>query len=210
VHQGYGLTEAAPVVTSTLGSSEVRPGSVGCALPGIRLRLVDEAGRTPEGGDPGEIEIAGANLFSGYWPEGADGPGEDGWWATGDVGFLDPSGDLYLVDRVKELVIVSGFNVYPVEVEDVIREVPGVTGAAVIGVADPDRGEAVVAYVRAPGADADEIGDAVRRHCSERLARFKQPARVEVVDELPVTGTGKVQKGRLRGRERRRAQELLG
>ena len=210
VHQGYGLTEAAPVVTSTLGSDEVRRGSVGCALPGIRLRLVDEAGRSPEGTDPGEIEIAGANLFSGYWPDGVDGPGVDGWWATGDVGFLDPSGDLFLVDRVKELVIVSGFNVYPVEVEEVIREVPGVTAAAVIGVADAERGEAVVAYVRAPGADAAEVADAVRRHCAARLARFKQPVRVEVVDELPVTVTGKVQKGRLRGRERRRAQELLG
>ena len=210
VHQGYGLTEAAPAVTSTLGSSRLQRGSVGCALPGIGLRLVDDAGRGPERGDPGEIEIAGANLFSGYWPDGAEAPGEDGWWATGDVGFLDPSGDLFLVDRLKELVIVSGFNVYPVEVEDVIREVPGVTGAAVIGVADPDRGEVVVAYVRAPGADADAIEDAVRRRCSERLAGFKQPARVEVVDELPVTVTGKVQKGRLRGRERRRAEGLLG
>ena len=120
VHQGYGLTEAAPVVTSTLCSGELQPGSVGAALPGIELRLVDEAGGAPEGDDPGEIEIRGANLFSGYWPDGADGPDDDGWWATGDVGFLDAAGDLFLVDRLKELVIVSGFNVYPVEVEDVV------------------------------------------------------------------------------------------
>ena len=209
VHQGYGLTEAAPVVTSTLCSRQLQPGSVGAALPGIGIRLVDEAGRTPEGEDPGEIQISGENLFSGYWPDGSGGPDADGWWSTGDVGFLDSSGDLFLVDRLKDLVIVSGFNVYPVEVEDVIREVDGVTEAAVIGVEDAVTGEAVVAYVRAPGADVAATRDAVRRHCEQRLARFKLPSRIEVVDELPLTVTGKVQKGRLRGLERRRTTGLL-
>lgn len=217
VHQGYGLTEAAPVVTSTLGSTDPEPGSVGTALPGIELRLVDEQGHPSEGEDPGEIEIRGDNLFSGYWPDGADGPDADGWWRTGDVGILVDDGDLVLVDRVRELVIVSGFNVYPVEVEDVIGEVPGVGEVAVIGVDDDETGEAVVAYVhRAPGtAGTDgeptdaELAEAVRRHCAERLARFKQPTRVEVVDDLPLTVTGKVQKGRLRGYERRRRLELL-
>ncbi|MFC4783126.1 class I adenylate-forming enzyme family protein [Nocardioides sp. MAHUQ-72] len=209
VHQGYGLTEASPVVTSTLCSERLQPGSVGAALPGIGLRLVDDAGRPAEGEDPGEIQIAGDNLFSGYWPDGAGGPDAEGWWSTGDVGLLDASGDLFLVDRVKDLVIVSGFNVYPVEVEEVIREVPGVTEAAVIGVADGTTGEAVVAYVRAPGADPAATVDAVRLHCGQRLARFKQPSRVEVVDELPLTATGKVQKGRLRGLERRRSLGLL-
>ncbi|MCW2773959.1 MAG: AMP-dependent synthetase and ligase [Nocardioides sp.] len=209
VHQGYGLTEASPVVTSTLCSVVPQVGSVGAALPGVEIRLVDESGRTPEGVDPGEIQIRGDNLFSGYWPDGAGGPDDEGWWSTGDVGFLDPSGDLFLVDRLKELVIVSGFNVYPVEVEDVIEEVDGVAEVAVIGVDDPLTGEAVVAYVRAPGADPDAIADAVRRHCDVRLARFKQPSRIEVVDELPKTVTGKVQKGRLRGIERRRTLGLL-
>ncbi|QZY29453.1 class I adenylate-forming enzyme family protein [Nocardioides coralli] len=209
VHQGYGLTEAAPVVTSTLCSAELHDGSVGAALPGIELRLVDDRGEPPVGEDPGEIEVRGANLFSGYWPDGQDGPDAEGWWATGDVGFLDPSGDLYLVDRLKELVIVSGFNVYPVEVEDVVREVEGVAEVAVIGVADEDTGEAVVAYVRATGRDPADVEAAVREHCAGRLARFKQPTRVEVVDELPLTVTGKVQKGRLRGLERRRALGLL-
>jgi long-chain acyl-CoA synthetase len=161
------------------------------------------------GEDPGEIEVRGDNLFSGYWPDGAGGPAEDGWWATGDVGILDASGDLFLVDRVKDLVFVSGFNVYPSEVEDVLREVEGVVEAAVVGAADPVTGEAVVAYVRAPGADAQAVADAVRTHCAARLARFKQPSRVEVVDELPLTVTGKVRKGLLRGIERRRALGLL-
>lgn len=210
VHQGYGLTEASPVVTSTLCSVENQPGSVGAALPGIGVRLVDEAGQPPEGADPGEIQIRGANLFSGYWPDGSGGPDEDGWWSTGDVGYLDESGDLFLVDRLKELVIVSGFNVYPVEVEDVIEEVDGVAEAAVIGVADDQTGEAVVAYVRTePGVDAAAIADAVRTRCAERLARFKQPARIEITEELPRTVTGKVQKGRLRGIERRRHLGLL-
>ena len=211
VHQGYGLTEASPVVTSTLCSAEPKPGSVGAALPGIELRLVDETYGQVEGEDPGQIQVRGDNLFSGYWPDGADGPDADGWYATGDVGFLDATGDLFLVDRVKELVIVSGFNVYPTEVEDVVREVPGVDDAAVIGVPDHETGEAVVAYAVAtdPEADADALADAVRAHCAERLARFKQPSRVEVVDELPLTVTGKVQKGLLRGIERRRAMELL-
>ena len=209
VHQGYGLTEASPVVTSTLCSRAHQPGSVGAALPGIEIRLVDETHGRVEGEDPGVIEIRGDNLFSGYWPDGADGPGPDGWYGTGDVGFLDASGDLFLVDRVKELVIVSGFNVYPTEVEDVIREVAGVADVAVIGAPDPETGEAVVAYVVARGGAADGLEDAVRAQCAERLARFKQPTRIEVVEELPLTGTGKVQKGRLRGIERRRELGLL-
>lgn len=212
VHQGYGLTEASPVVTSTQCSAKPKTGSVGAALPGIELRLVDDAGHAPEGEDPGEIWIKGDNLFSGYWPDGADGPDDEGWWPTGDVGFLDSDGDLFLVDRLKELVIVSGFNVYPVEVEDVIAELGTVAEAAVIGVADERTGEAVVAYVkRKPGASlsADELADQVREHCAARLARFKQPSVVNVVDELPHTVTGKVAKGRLRATERRRHLGLL-
>ncbi|MBC2932653.1 class I adenylate-forming enzyme family protein [Nocardioides sp. zg-1228] len=211
VHQGYGLTEAAPVVTSTLCSRDPRPGSLGAALPGIELRLVDETWGQVEGEDPGEIQVRGANLFSGYWPDGADGPDEEGWFGTGDVGFLDADGDLFLVDRINDLVIVSGFNVYPTEVEDVLREVDGVADAAVIGVPDETTGEAVVAYVVA-SADAEAPADlehAVRSHAEERLARFKQPSRVEVVEALPVTLTGAVQKGRLRTLERRRTRGLL-
>ena len=209
VHQGYGLTEAAPVVTSTLCSATPQAGSVGAALPGIEVRLVDDLGAAPSGEDPGEISVRGDNLFTGYWPDGAGGPDEDGWWATGDVGFLDSTGDLFLVDRLKELVIVSGFNVYPSEVEQVVRELPGVADVAVIGAPDEATGEAVVAYVvPAEGAEAT-IEQAVRDHVGSRLARFKQPARIEVVEALPLTVTGKVQKGRLRGIERRRALGLL-
>lgn len=210
IHQGYGLTEAAPVVTSTLCSEEPQPGSVGAALPGVELRLVDDDGREPEDEDGGQIHIRGDNLFSGYWPDGAEGPDADGWYATGDVGYLDSEGDLFLVDRVKDLVIVSGFNVYPSEVEDVIREVSEVSGVAVIGVEDEHTGEAVVAYVTpVSGADPTDLDRRVAEHCATRLARFKQPSVVHVVDALPYTPTGKVQKGRLRATERRRSLGLL-
>ena len=212
VHQGYGLTEAAPVVTSTQCSTAPEPGTVGSALPGVEVRLVDEAGQAPERGDPGEIWVKGDNLFSGYWPDGAEAPAEDGWWPTGDVGFLDPDGDLFLVDRLKDLVIVSGFNVYPVEVEEALRELDAVAQAAVIGVPDDETGEAVVAYVKqAPGSSltAEELTEQVREHCAGRLARFKRPSVVNVVEELPHTVTGKVAKGRLRATERRRHLGLL-
>jgi long-chain acyl-CoA synthetase len=212
VQQGYGLTEAAPVVTSTLCSATAKTGSVGAALPGISIDLVDEAGLTPEGEDPGEIRIKGENLFSGYWPEGTDGADGDGWFATGDVGFLDADGDLFLVDRLKELVIVSGFNVYPIEVEDVIAEVGGVLEAAVIGTPDEMTGESVVAYVRQvphSSLSVDELVEAIREHCAVRLARFKRPSEVHVVAELPHTVTGKVAKGRLRETRRRRDAALL-
>ena len=212
VHQGYGLTEAAPVVTSTLRSEHPKRDSVGAALPGVELRLVDEHGDLPAGEDSGEIWVRGDNLFSGYWPDGSDGPDEEGWYATGDVGFLDSDGDLFLVDRVKELVIVSGFNVYPVEVEEVVAEVDGVAEAAVIGAEDPATGETVVVYVKPrPGSPypAGELAELVREHCGRRLARFKQPTQVHVVDELPHTVTGKVAKGRLREAQRRRSMGLL-
>jgi long-chain acyl-CoA synthetase len=212
VHEGYGLTEAAPVVTSTLRSPRVKPGSVGAPLPGVEVRIVDELGQDAEGGDPGEIRIRGANLFSGYWPDGADGPDAEGWYPTGDVGYLDDDGDLFLVDRLKELVIVSGFNVYPVEVEDVVLEVDGVEQVAVIGTDRPETGEAVVAYVRRSPhtslSDA-ELEAAVREHCATRLARFKQPSEIHIVDELPHTPTGKIAKGRLRAVQRRRDLGLL-
>jgi long-chain acyl-CoA synthetase len=213
VHQGYGLTEAAPIVTSTLCSTAPRAGSVGAALPGVELALVDASGAPAEPGDAGEIRVRGDNLFSGYWPDGADGPDADGWWSTGDVGFLDPGGDLVLVDRVKEIVIVSGFNVYPVEVEAVLAEVAGVAESAVVGAPDALTGEAVVAYLvpdPAAAPDPEALVAAAREHCDTRLAGFKRPERYEVVDTLPLTVTGKVQKGRLRGLERRRATGLVG
>jgi long-chain acyl-CoA synthetase len=206
VHQGYGLTEAASVVTSTLASADPAPGSVGAALPGVELRIVDEDGRPAVAGDPGEIEVRGAHLFSGYWPDGPDGPDGDGWWRTGDIGILDARGDLTLVDRVRDLVVVSGFHVYPAEVEEALREVEGVADAAVVGVPDRATGEAVVGYVRSglPQTSYGALAAAAVEHCRRRLAGFKQPHRIEVVEDFPRGATGRVQKGRLRAMARGR------
>ena len=185
----------------------------GPGAAGDRDRARDADGRAPEGDDPGEIRLRGANLFSGYWPDGADGPDEDGWWTTGDLGILGPDGDLGIVDRIDDRVVVAGFSVYPIEVEQVLREVPGVADAAVIGVATESGADEVVAYLRATAPvaeiDVEALVAAAREHCGQALARFKQPQRYEVLDTLPVTSTGKVQRGRLRVLERRRHTELL-
>jgi long-chain acyl-CoA synthetase len=197
VFEGYGLTETAPVLTTTLMSEVAKPGSIGRPIPDVELRLVDERGEPVEDGDPGEICVRGPNLFLGYWPERADGPDVDGWFATGDVAYADDDGDLFLVDRRKELILVSGFNVYPREVEDVLATHPDVREAAVIGIPHPYTGESVKALVvRAAGARA--TADDLIAHCARSLARFKCPTAVEFVDELPHGATGKVSKGQLR------------
>ncbi len=209
VEQSYGLTEAAPVVTTTVGAPVHKPGSAGRALPGVEVRVVDSAGDDVGVGDAGEIVVRGANLFSGYWPNGAEAPAHTGWLRTGDIGYLDGDGDLYVLDRAKQIVTVSGFNVYPSEVEAVVYEVPGVRECAVIGVPDERTGEAVLAYVVAADRhDAATLEAAVRSHCELRLARFKVPAAVEVVGELPHSATGKVAKDRLRAEHQRRETRL--
>lgn len=197
VWEGYGMTEAAPVVTSTIVSGTPKPGSVGRPIPGVEVSLRDAEGVEVEDDEPGEVWVRGANLFSGYFPDGAGGPDDEGWYATGDVAFADDDGDLHLVDRTRELILVSGFNVYPREVEQAIDALDGVQECAVIGVPHPYTGEAVKALVVvAPGSGLSS--EAVLAHCETRLARFKCPTIVAIVDELPHTTTGKVSKGRLR------------
>ena len=136
-------------------------------------------------------------MTQGAWA-GAGGPDAEGWYRTGDVGYLDADGDLFLVDRLRELVIVSGFNVYPREVEDALVGHPAVAEAAVVGLPDPLTGESVHAFV-VPVPGAALTAEDVLAHAATRLARFKRPSTVEVVDELPHSVTGKVAKGRLRG-----------
>jgi long-chain acyl-CoA synthetase len=210
--EGYGLSEAGPVVTSNQVGGAARPGSVGRPLPGVELRLVDAEGRpltdsrndedegeegdvadvyTDPADDTGLVALRGPSLFSGYWPDGEGGPDADGWFRTADVGYLDGNGDLHLVDRTSDLVIVNGFNVYPREVEQVLAELAEVAEAAVIGIPDDRTGAAVKAViVRTPGSDLTE--EQVVEHCALRLARFKRPTTVAFVDELPRTPTGKI------------------
>jgi long-chain acyl-CoA synthetase len=193
ITEGYGLTEASPVVTTSAGGQE-KPGSIGAPLPGVRVRLVDSDGDDVLIGDPGELWVAGPNVFQGYWND-ADATAAaltpDGWLRTGDVAVVDDDGQLFLVDRVKDLIIVSGFNVYPAEVEDVLLEHPAVEACGVIGVPHPYTGEAVKAYVVvSPGRSVEE--DELIAFCEERLARYKCPEKIMFVDEIPLGTTGKV------------------
>jgi long-chain acyl-CoA synthetase len=191
--EGYGLTEASPVVTS--GSGVGAPeGSIGVPVPGCQVRLVEAGGDDALVGDAGEIWIRGPNVFQGYWndPEATRAAiDEEGWLHTGDVAVVDDDGYLFLVDRVKDLIIVSGFNVYPAEVESVLTQHHGVADAAVVGVPHPYTGEAVKAYVVAnEGASVDE--DELIEHCNRYLARYKCPDKVLFVDELPHGQAGKL------------------
>jgi len=201
VWQGYGLTEASPAVATSLGTGRHRPGSVGRPLPGVEVRLVDEAGHDALRGDPGEIWVRGPNVFAGYWRDTATTAAvrtEDGWLRTGDVGVVGDEGDLFVVDRQKDLVIVSGFNVFPAEVEKVLSDMDGVAEAVVVGRPDPDTGEAVeVVVVAEPGATVTE--DDVRSFCLARLARYKCPTSVRFVSELPRGLVGKALRRALRG-----------
>lgn len=197
IWEGYGMTEASPVISAALFSGVSKPGSVGKPVPGVEVKLVDESGEEVDDGDPGEILVRGANLFSGYWPDGSDGPDDDGWFATGDVALADEDGDLHLVDRRRDLILVSGFNVYPREIETVLSKVPGVAEVAVVGVAHPFTGEAVKAIVVPMPGLALEAAD-ILEYAQGHLARFKSPTIVEVVDSLPHSVTGKIIKNSLR------------
>ena len=197
--EGYGLTEASPVVTTGVGVPAPR-GSIGVPLSGLSIRLVDADGQDALIGDPGELWVKGPNVFMGYWenPEAtANCLTADGWLRTGDIAVVDDDGFIFLVDRAKDLIIVSGFNVYPAEVEDVIIEHPGVEAVAVVGVEHPYSGEAVKAYVVPSGTPAVEEDDIIE-FCETRLARYKCPGKVLFVDELPQGLGGKVLKRELR------------
>jgi long-chain acyl-CoA synthetase len=170
--------------------------------------LVDDDGEPVDEGDPGEVVVRGPNLFSGYWPGDVEGPDPDGWWRTGDVAYADQDGDLHLVDRIKDLVIVNGFNVYPREVEEVLLGHPDIAQAAVVSVPDRRTGEAVKAVVVPEEGSTLTVED-VEAFCAQRLARFKRPAVVEVMTELPRTATGKIAKGRLRDASARESGKRL-
>lgn len=197
--EGYGLTEASPVVTSAIGLDH-RPGSIGAPIEGVEVRLVDDEGEDVLIGDPGEIWVRGPNVFQGYW---GDPPGvcdvitDDGWLRTGDVGVVDDDGYLFLVDRVKDLIIVSGFNVFPAEVEEVLREHPGISDCAVVGVSHPHSGEAVKALVVVEDGWSIEE-DEVIAFCANHLARYKCPEKILFVDELPHGPSGKILRRELR------------
>ena len=195
----YGMTET-NMITSNPYDGDRRPGTVGMPLAGINLRIADaETGKICADGEIGIIELRGDNVFQGYWemPEKtAESFREDGFFITGDMAVRDADGYVSIVGRDKDLIITGGLNVYPREVESLVDEVAGVQESAVIGVPHPDFGEAVVAIVAA-GPDAVSA-DAVTEALAGKLAKFKQPKSVHLVDALPRNSMGKVQKAALR------------
>jgi long-chain acyl-CoA synthetase len=204
LHEGYGLSETAPVVTTNAVDADGRsrvgrptPGSIGLPIPGVAVEIRDADGEPVDDADPGQLAVRGANLFSGYWPDGHGGPDADGWFVTGDIGYADATGELHLVGRDTDMVLVNGFNVYPAEVESVLRESEDVAAVAVVGVPDEVTGEAVRAYV-VPAAGGRVDPDALLARAARSLARFKLPQSIELVESLPLTATGKVKKWQLK------------
>ena len=196
VCDGYGCTEVTSTATMNPYTAP-RSGSVGLPLPGVELKVVDELGEPVPTGEDGEVCVRSAGVMRGYWrdPEATAAAVRDGWMHTGDVGHLDEDGYLYVVDRLKDLVIRGGFNVYPRDVEDVLLEHPAVTSAAVVGRPDPVYGEEVVAFV---SLREDVPADELVAFCRERLGRHKHPREVRVLPSVPLTSVGKTDRKALR------------
>jgi long-chain acyl-CoA synthetase len=195
--EGYGLTETAPVVVGNPMSTQRRAGSIGVPFPDVDVRVVDPEDPSVEVplGERGELLVRGPQVFDGYrgMPEETAAVFHDGWFRTGDVVTMAPDGFLTIVDRIKEVVITGGFNVYPSEVEDVLRRHPGVADAAVVGIPHADGGEQVVAAV-VPAESGAPASEELREHCRERLTGYKVPRQFHVMDELPTNAMGKVQR----------------
>ncbi|ERE00032.1 AMP-binding protein [Pseudogulbenkiania ferrooxidans] len=197
--EGYGLTEASPLVSVNALAVERYTGTVGMPVPGTEVELRDDAGRPAADGEPGEVCVRGPQVMAGYWQrpeETAKVFHADGFFATGDIGVRTADGLLKLVDRKKDMVLVSGFNVYPNEVEDVVAQHPGVREVACIGVPDERSGEAVkIVVVR---KDPSLTADALLRHCRDNMTAYKVPRHVEFRDELPKSNVGKILRRELR------------
>ena len=197
--EGYGLTETSPSLTSASGV-DAPIGSIGRPVTGVEVRIVDDDGDDVYIGDAGELVVRGPNVFKGYLddPEAtARVLDDDGWLRTGDMAVVDDDGFIFLVDRAKDLIIVSGFNVYPAEVERVLESHPAVAESGVVGVPHPHSGEAVKAFVVAStGRMVEE--DELIEWCATELARYKCPTKIDVVDEIPRGLGGKVLRRELR------------
>ncbi len=198
--EGYGLSETSPVASFNQFSVPKKPGSIGLPIWGVEFRLVDEKGKVvTKTGEPGEIEIKGHNVMKGYYkrPEANAESIVDGWFRSGDIGTRDEDGFYCIVDRKKDMIIRGGYNVYPREIEEVLYAHPAIAEAAVIGVPHEKHGEEVKAVV-ALKADASLAAEELIAYCKEKLAAYKYPRLVEIIDELPKGATGKILKRELK------------
>lgn len=206
--EGYGLSETSPVVTVNRADLDEFSGTIGYPLPSTEVSIRDHAGTPQPLGEPGELCVRGPQVMRGYWnrpDETAKVMTADGYFRTGDVAVLQPDGALRIVDRIKDMVLVSGFNVYPNEVEDVLAAHPGIVEAAVIGLPDERSGEAVSAFIvrSDPTLTVAQIQD----WCRDRLTGYKIPRRLEFRDSLPKTNVGKVLRRILKEEAEQRAKE---
>ena len=199
VREGYGLSETSPSAACNPTAGEVVPGSIGLPLPSTEFALLDDAGAEVPMGEPGEIAIRGPQVMAGYWQHPEDTAQvmtADGFMRTGDIATVDARGFFRIVDRKKDMILVSGFNVYPNEIENVVAGMPGVAECAAVGVADDKTGEAVKLVVVRKDASVDEAQ--VKAWCREHLTGYKRPRVVEFREQLPKTPVGKVLRRELR------------
>ncbi len=197
--EGYGLSEASPVVSLNPLRGTQKPGSIGLPIPEVEISIRDDQGRELPRGQVGELCVRGGNVMRGYWqrPEDSAQALRDGWLYTGDVGYMDEDGYTFITDRKKDMLLVNGINVYPREIEEVIYHFPGIREAAVIGRPDPRKGEQPVAFVAVNDGLALDT-DALIAFLKERLADYKVPRHIVQVAALPRNATGKVLKTELR------------
>ncbi len=198
--EGYGLSETSPSVSCNPVDATAWTGTIGLPMPGTVMKIIDDDGRDVPQGDPGEIAVKGPQVMAGYWQrpdETAKVMTADGFFRTGDIGVMDELGYFRIVDRKKDMILVSGFNVYPNEVEDVITSMPGVLECAAVGIPDAKAGEAVkVVIVR---KDPGVTEAAVRAYCEAHLTGYKRPKLIEFRNELPKSAVGKILRRELRG-----------
>jgi long-chain acyl-CoA synthetase len=193
--EGYGLSETSPVASSNRPDRQRRPGSVGVPIEGVQMRIVNEDGEEVPIGSRGEIVIRGPNVMKGYWgrPDATAEVIRDGWFHSGDIGVMDEDGYFFIVDRLKDMIIRGGYNVYPREIEEVLYEHPAVREVAVVGVPHPELGEEVAAAVALKdGAAADEAE--LREFVKARVAPYKYPRRISFFTDLPKGPSGKIVK----------------
>jgi long-chain acyl-CoA synthetase len=199
IQEGYGLTETSPLACIQRPSETAKAGTIGKPVLGVDMKIFDDLDREVSQGERGEIVIRGHNIMKGYFkrPEATAEAMRNGWFHSGDIGYVDPEGDFFIVDRKKDLIIRGGYNVYPREVEEALYTHPAIAEAAVIGVPHPRLGEEVQAVVALRPGMAATV-DEITQHCKERVAAYKYPRVIKIIDSLPKGPTGKILKRALR------------
>lgn len=199
--ESYGLSEISPVACVQRPHQPSPEGSCGVVLDGVEVRVHNNDGEAVPPNEPGELQFRCDTFMNGYWnqPDLTEATLKDGWLRTGDVGQIDKAGNIFIIDRIKDMIVTNGYNVFPKEVEMVLFAHPGVEAAAVIGVPHEVRGEDIVAFI-IPAKGANTSAEEMIAYCRENLARFKVPREIVFTDTLPLTASGKIRRFALRER----------